>query len=59
MYKQTAYFVIILAAESDELDFFNPLQPGVAFLYLLKTSENLGFLIFSEGIEEQHRVVMG
>ena len=37
-----------------------PLQPGVAFLYPLKTSENLlGFLLFSGGIEKQHRVVMG
>ena len=30
----------------------NPLQPGVAFLYPLKTSENLGFLMFSGGIEK-------
>ena len=34
----------------------NPLQPGVAFLYPLKT---LGFLMFSEGIEKQHRAAMG
>ena len=33
---------------------FNPLQPGVAFLYPSKTSENLQvFLIFSGGIEKQ------
>ena len=38
----------------------NPLQPGVAFLYPLKTSENLlSFLMFSERIEKQHRAVMG
>ena len=44
----------------------NPLQRGVAFLYPLKTSENLenirkpkGFLMLSGGIEKQHRVVMG
>ena len=38
----------------------NPLQPGVAFLYPLKTSENLkGFLMFSGGIEKQHRAVIG
>ena len=34
---------------------FNPLQPGVAFLYPLKTSKNLK--VFS--IEKQHRAVMG
>ena len=32
---------------------FNPLQPSVAFLYPLKTSEN-GFLMFSGAIEKQH-----
>ena len=37
------------------------LQPSVAFRYPLKTSENLpkGFLMFSEGIENQHPAVMG
>ena len=35
---------------------FHPLQPGVAFLYPLKTS---GFLMFSGGIEKQRRDVMG
>ena len=34
----------------------NPLQPGVASLYPLKTS---GFLMFSGGREKQHRAVMG
>ena len=33
---------------------FNLLQPGVAFLHSLKTSENL-----SVGIEKQHRAAMG
>ena len=41
----------------------NPLQPGVAFLYPLKISENLGkpkgFLMFSGGIEKQHRMFSG
>ena len=38
---------------------FNPLQPSVAFLYPLKTSEKpLDFLMFSGGIEKQHRAVM-
>ena len=37
----------------------NPLQASVAFLYPLKTSENISFLMFSEGIEKQHRPVMG
>ena len=32
------------------------MQPGVAFLYPLKTSENLRF---SGGIEKQHQAVMG
>ena len=36
----------------------NPLQPGITFLYLLKTPEDL-FLIFSGGIEKQHRAVIG
>ena len=39
---------------------FNPLQPDVAFLYTLKTSEKpLGFLMFSVGTENQNRAVMG
>ena len=38
----------------------NPLHFSVAFLYPLKTSENLKvFLIFSGGIENQHRAVLG
>ena len=34
---------------------FNLLQPNVAFLFLLETSENL----YSGGIEEQNWAVMG
>ena len=34
----------------------NPLQPGVAYLYPPKTSENL---MFSGGIDNQHQAVMG
>ena len=34
----------------------NPLQPSFPFLYPLKTSENL---MFSGGIEKQHRAVIG
>ena len=38
----------------------NPLQPAVAFLYPLKTSENLKvFWCFLGAIEKQHRAVMG
>ena len=38
----------------------NPLHPGVAFLYPLKTSKrSLGFLMFSGGIDKQHKPVMG
>ena len=37
----------------------NPLQAVVAFLYPLKTSENLKGFLFSEDIEKQHRAVMG
>ena len=38
----------------------NPLQPGVTFLFPLKTSETpLGFLMFSGGIEKQHLAVKG
>ena len=37
----------------------NPLQPGDAFLYPLKTSENLKvFSMFSGGKGKQHRAVM-
>ena len=37
----------------------NPLQAVVAFLYSLKTSENLKGFLFSGDIEKQHRAVMG
>ena len=38
----------------------NPLQPGVAYLYPLKTSEKtLGFLMFTECIDKHHRAVVG
>ena len=40
--------------EKQTVSIFNPLQPSVAFLYPLKTSENL-----SGGIEKQHWTVMG
>ena len=37
----------------------NPLQPGVAFLHPLKTSENLKvFWCFQGGIDKQHQAVM-
>ena len=39
--------------------FIDPLQPGVAFLYPLKTENLKGFLMFfSGGIEKQHWAVM-
>ena len=39
---------------------FNPLQPGVAFLYPLKTFRKpLGFLMFSGSVEKQYWTVMG
>ena len=41
---------------SDFQPFFNLLQPGVAFLYLLKTSS---FLMFSGGTEKGNWAVMG
>ena len=37
----------------------NPLQPGVAFLYPLKTLENLKVLMFSGDIEKQHPAEIG
>ena len=38
----------------------SPLQPSVAYLYSLRTRENVnGFLAFSGGIDKQHRAVMG
>ena len=33
----------------------NPLKSGVAYLYPLKTSKPKGFLMFSGGIDKQHR----
>ena len=39
-----------------EVETFNPLHPGVAFWYPLKTP--IGFLMFSGGIEKQHWTVM-
>ena len=37
----------------------DPLQPGFAYLYPMETSENLKVLMFSGGINKQHRAVMG
>ena len=52
-YFYTRCFLIF--SRRDEMDSrLNPLHSRVAFLYLLKTSENLGFLMFSGGIEKQH-----
>ena len=47
-------------AYQNHVDFLiNPLEPGIAYLYSLKISENsLGFLIFSGGIDKQRRAVM-
>ena len=36
----------------------DPLQPGVAFLYSLKTSENLELFLFSGGVDKQHGAVV-
>ena len=45
------------ASESNDF-WINSLQPGVAFLYPLKTSENLlSFLMFSGSIDKQHQAV--
>ena len=38
---------------------FNPLQPGVAYLYPLKTSENLKVFLCFRVIDKQHWAVMG
>ena len=40
---------------------FNPLQPSVAFPSIPPENirKPLDFLMFSEGIEKQHRAVMG
>ena len=38
---------------------FNPLEPSVAYLHSLKTSEKpLGFLMFSGGIDKQNQALM-
>ena len=50
-------FIFELLYLSDIVAAFNPLQPGVAYLYPLKT-EPKGFL-FSGGIDKQRQVVMG
>ena len=40
--------------------YINSLQPGVGFLYPLKTlRQPLGFLMLSGGTEKQHQVRMG
>ena len=46
----------MLAIVSKFASNINLLQPGVAFVYSLKTSKTLKF---SGGIEKQHRAVMG
>ena len=38
---------------------FNPLQPGVAYLYPLKTSQKQGFPMFSGGTDKRSWAVMG
>ena len=38
---------------------FNPLEPGDAYLYPLKTSENLQVFCFQGGTDKQHQAVMG
>ena len=38
---------------------FNLLQPGVAYLHPLKTSENLRFSDVFRGIEKKHRAALG
>ena len=67
MVKKVSYDVLQLPPYHCVLNSFemvwnqlNPLQPGVTFLYPLKTSENLqvGFLMFSAGIEKQHWAVI-
>ena len=52
-------FIFELLNLSDIVAAFNSLQPGVAYLYPLKTSEPKCFLMFSEGIDKQRQVVMG
>ena len=42
-----------------DLKLFNQLQPDVAYLYPLKTSENIGFMMFSGHMDKQHRAVIG
>ena len=46
-----------LKVTCSDKNFLNPLQPGIAYLYPLKTSENLGFLMFSGGINKKHRAL--
>ena len=53
--QQEVFRTLKLGENSGQLKAVNPLQPGVAFLCPLKTSENL----FSGGIEKQHWPVMG
>ena len=57
--KEEQYFIsteelnLFTSRSGVSSSYFNPLQPRVAFLY------PKGFLMFSGGIEKQHRVVMG
>ena len=45
------------AMKSDVLS-INPLQPGVAYLYTLETSENVYVYMFSGSTVKEHWVVM-
>ena len=47
----------LIALLNDMQALFNPIQPGVSFLY--PPSKTSGFLMFSGGIEKQHRAVLG
>ena len=54
-------FLAMQSSKGKSLGFvfiLNPLQPSVAYVYSLKISELLGFLMLSGGIDKQHWAVM-
>ena len=50
---------LLLMGRKDNNIVVNPFVPNASFFYPLKTSENLGFLMFSGGSERVHWERMG
>ena len=58
--KRYSWYLQLWWLQFSQRSVFNPLQPGVAFLYPPENIRKLlGFLIFSRGAEKQQQAVMG